>query len=253
MRGRDPNNPGRWRDDEDRRSDDEERNEWRDQWRPGENRGRDDRGQRRFGERETYGNYGNYGNYGSAGGYGGYGAGYGESFNRRIGGGGSGDDWQNRVDWHGRIGYQGESSYDPYESRFQRESRPRHEERGLLERAGDWLQRKLGKAPKGYTRSDDRIRDDLAELVWRRGDIDASDVEIVVKDAEVTLLGNVDDRRTKRLLEDIAEDVLGVVDVHNQIKVRREPQNGNRDRIGSSTSTTPSATSTTSTVKTPRA
>ena len=239
MRGRDPNDPRRWREDEGRRSDED----WRDEWRPGENRWREERGT-------------GYGNFGSAGGYGPYG-GDERRFGRQIDSG----EWQSRVDWHGRAGANEMESYDPYENRAWRRDRdrgrePRDDDRGLLERAGDWLQRKLGKAPKGYTRSDERIREDLSEVIWRRFDIDASDVEIVVKDAEVTLLGNVNDRRTKRLLEDLAEDVLGVLDVHNQIKIRREAQNGNRER-GATTSTQSapgtSASATTSTTKTPRA
>lgn len=215
---------GRWpdRDDEERRPRDDERGEWR----PGEERWREDRG-----------NTG-YGNYGSAGGYGPP-AGY--STERRVGRQNDPDDWQSRVDWHGRGADRGRE--------------PRGEDRGLFERAGDWLQRKLGKAPKGYRRSDERIREELSEVIWRRHDIDASDVEIVVKDAEVTLTGDVNDRRTKRLLEDLAEDVLGVTDVHNQIKIRREAQNGNRERA-STTSSAPSTagtSSSTSSTKTPRA
>jgi len=246
MRGRDPNDPRRWRDDDERRTDED----WREEWRPGENRWREERGG--FG----------YGNYGSAGGYGPSG-GSERRFGRQI----DPDDWQSRVDWHGRVGGYETESYDPYENRAGRRDRDRDrdrgrfgehrgEDRGLFERAGDWLQRKLGKAPKGYRRSDERIREDLSEVIWRRFDIDASDVEIVVKDAEVTLVGNVNDRRTKRLLEDLAEDCLGVIDVHNQIKIRREAQNGNRERAGAATSSSTAgstASSTTSTSKTPRA
>ena len=96
------------------------------------------------------------------------------------------------------------------------------DDRGLLERAGDWLQRKLGNAPKGYRRSDERIREDVCDLIMRRGDIDASDVTVEVHEAEVTFTGTVRDRHSKRRLEDLADDVLGVNEVHNQVKVRRE-------------------------------
>jgi osmotically-inducible protein OsmY len=120
-----------------------------------------------------------------------------------------------------------------------REDRGRGDDRGLLERAGDWLQRKLaGKPPKGYRRSDERIREDVCDLLMRRPEIDASDVDVQVKDGEVTLTGTVTERHMKRVIEDIAEDVLGVDDVHNQIKVRRAEMgtttgasNGDRDRI----------------------
>jgi uncharacterized damage-inducible protein DinB len=37
----------------------------------------------------------------------------------------------------------------------------------------------------------------------------------------VTLSGEVEDRRAKRLAEDVAEQVMGVRDVHNHLKARR--------------------------------
>ena len=42
----------------------------------------------------------------------------------------------------------------------------------------------------------------------------------------MTLTGTVDDRRTKRLAEDIAESISGVKDVTNQIRVQA---NGNAE------------------------
>jgi hypothetical protein len=119
------------------------------------------------------------------------------------------------------------------------------DDRNFLERAGDWLQRKIsGKAPKGYRRSDERIREDVCDLLMRRADIDASEVDVQVKDGEVTLTGTVHERRHKRLIEDLAEDILGVSDVHNQIKVQREEtttltgqRNGDRDRPPPTTTT----------------
>jgi hypothetical protein len=52
-------------------------------------------------------------------------------------------------------------------------------------------------------------------------DIDASDIEVQVKDGEVTLTGTVDERRTKRMAEDLIERCSGVRDVMNQLKVRQ--------------------------------
>ena len=37
---------------------------------------------------------------------------------------------------------------------------------------------------------------------------------------EVTLTGTVPDRRTKRLVERVAESVRGVADVHNQLRLK---------------------------------
>jgi osmotically-inducible protein OsmY len=76
-----------------------------------------------------------------------------------------------------------------------------------------------GRGPKGYKRSDDRIREDVSEELWRNSEIDASEIEVQAQNGEVTLTGKVEDRHQKRLAEDIAERCSGVTDVHNQLKV----------------------------------
>jgi BON domain len=79
-----------------------------------------------------------------------------------------------------------------------------------------------GKGPKGYKRSDERIREDVCERLTDHHEVDASDLEVSVEGGEVTLTGNVNVRRDKLMAEHIAEEVSGVVDIHNQIRVRRE-------------------------------
>jgi len=79
-----------------------------------------------------------------------------------------------------------------------------------------------GKGPRGYQRSDERIREDLCDWLARHGDIDATDVDVEVQNREVTLEGVVASRREKRLAEDLAEGVFGVTEVHNRLRVRRE-------------------------------
>jgi len=78
-----------------------------------------------------------------------------------------------------------------------------------------------GRGPKGYQRSDDRIREDVNERLTDHPHIDASEIEVQVKNGEVTLSGTVDERQAKRLAEDIAESVSGVREVHNQIRVQQ--------------------------------
>jgi hypothetical protein len=59
-------------------------------------------------------------------------------------------------------------------------------------------------------------------VLYERGDIDASDVEVEVKSGEVTLSGTVDTRRTKHLIEEVVEDQIhGIRDVNNQVRVKR--------------------------------
>ena len=97
-----------------------------------------------------------------------------------------------------------------------------------------------GRGPRGYQRSDDRIRDEVCEALTRHPDIDASDVEIDVRGGEVTLRGMVDSRRTRRLAEDVIEDLPGVRDVHNELRSadRMRGSEGVPSRSGASGSDT---------------
>lgn len=76
-----------------------------------------------------------------------------------------------------------------------------------------------GKGPQGYKRSDERIREAICEALTDDAHVDATDIEVTVRDGEVTLSGTVDDRYQKRAAEDAIEHVSGVRDVHNQIRI----------------------------------
>lgn len=78
-----------------------------------------------------------------------------------------------------------------------------------------------GRGPKGYSRSDDRIREDVCDRLSADDDVDASEIEVTVKDGEVTLTGSVQTRSMKHQAEDLADDVLGVKDVHNNLRVAK--------------------------------
>jgi hypothetical protein len=94
--------------------------------------------------------------------------------------------------------------------------------------------------PKSYKRSDERIKDDIHEELIRHGRIDASDIEVQVKDGEVTLTGQVTSRHDKRIAEELAEKVLGVHDVQNQLRVRSgQMQNQGADQQRSGMSSSP--------------
>ncbi|MEW5917359.1 MAG: BON domain-containing protein, partial [Gemmatimonadota bacterium] len=82
-------------------------------------------------------------------------------------------------------------------------------------------QNHMGRGPRNYKRSEDRIREEINERLTRHPEIDASDVDVRIEDNTVVLSGVVEDRKAKRLAEDIAEDVWGVEDVRNELKVRR--------------------------------
>ena len=82
--------------------------------------------------------------------------------------------------------------------------------------------RRFGQAPKGYKRSDERVREDVCDRLCQDWDLDASDVEVSVSNGEVTLSGTVADRDQKFRVEHIADSVAGVNEVHNQLRVKRE-------------------------------
>jgi osmotically-inducible protein OsmY len=50
-------------------------------------------------------------------------------------------------------------------------------------------------------------------------DIDASTIEVLVTDGDVTLSGTVTNRSAKRRSEDLVEDVSGVREVRNHLRV----------------------------------
>ena len=79
-----------------------------------------------------------------------------------------------------------------------------------------------GRGPKGYTRSDDRIREDVNDRLSDDPFVDASEIEVSVSSCEVTLTGTVDSRDAKRRAEDIAEQVSGVKHIQNNIRVQQQ-------------------------------
>lgn len=78
-----------------------------------------------------------------------------------------------------------------------------------------------GKGPKGYKRSDERIREDACEALYRNPYIDASDIDVAVKDGQVTLRGTVESRNAKREAESCIENLSGVDDVQNELRLKR--------------------------------
>src|SRR4029078_3461021 len=81
--------------------------------------------------------------------------------------------------------------------------------------------RHRGRGPKGYTRSDDRIREEVCDRLTDDPVVDASDVEVNVSNSEVTLSGTVDNREERRRAENCAERVSGVTHVQNNLRVKQ--------------------------------
>lgn len=76
------------------------------------------------------------------------------------------------------------------------------------------------RGPKGFKRSDERIKEEVSEALYRDNSVDASEIEVAVQDGEVTLTGIIANRRMKRLAEDCIENISGVTDIHNEIRVQ---------------------------------
>jgi hypothetical protein len=76
-----------------------------------------------------------------------------------------------------------------------------------------------GRGPKGYVRSDERIREDVCDRFMSSDRVDCGQIEVNVQNGEVTLSGTVNSRQAKHCVEDIAAEVLGVKDVDNRLRV----------------------------------
>ena len=79
-----------------------------------------------------------------------------------------------------------------------------------------------GRAPKGYRRKDEQIREDVCELLAGHGDLDASEIEVEVTDGDVFLRGSVRSRWAKLYAEDLAASARGVRDVMNHLRILRD-------------------------------
>lgn len=95
--------------------------------------------------------------------------------------------------------------------------------------------RRSNQGPKGYKRSDERIREDVCDRLAQSWALDTTDIEVAVSNGEVTLTGTVQDRTQKHRVENIADAVSGVGEVHNQLRIKREWQApGERDQSAQS-------------------
>ena len=94
---------------------------------------------------------------------------------------------------------------------------------GMWGEFGGWLTTTegpyVGRGPKGYVRSTDRIKEEVCERLTQHGYLDASGIEVTVENGEVTLTGTVDSREAKRLAEDIIDSISGVRDIHNRLRI----------------------------------
>ena len=75
-----------------------------------------------------------------------------------------------------------------------------------------------GKGPKNYTRSDERVFEDVCETLMQLDSVDASDITVRVDEGAVTLDGSVDTAHMKELAEEAIMDLPGVKSVRNTLR-----------------------------------
>lgn len=86
-----------------------------------------------------------------------------------------------------------------------------------------------GRGPRGYKRSDERIREDVCDRLMQHDEIDASEIDVTVSGGEVTLQGTVESRQMKHMIENVIDSVHGVQEVHNQLRIKRSQEAGSGD------------------------
>ncbi|MGZ3769939.1 MAG: BON domain-containing protein [Bdellovibrio sp.] len=76
-----------------------------------------------------------------------------------------------------------------------------------------------GVGPKNYHRSDERIYEEICEILTLDPDIDASEIHVEVKDGLVTLSGTVETKTLKTYAKQAISNVFGVKEIRNEIKL----------------------------------
>ena len=139
----------------------------------------------------------------------------------------------------GRRGqYESQSFDQPYPPGFQ-------DDYGSSQRAtrygsgseGSGFGQHRGKGPKGYTRSDERLKEVICDKLTDDPNIDASDISVEVTSQVVKLTGTVDDRSTKYEVEELIERCGGVQDIDNQLRVRSRWSQSSQSQGGSTEAT----------------
>lgn len=96
-----------------------------------------------------------------------------------------------------------------------------------------------GMGPRSYTRSDERLLEDVNERLTEDDYLDASDVSVRCVNGVITLEGTVAERWMKHRAEDLADASSGVKQVDNRIQVGSQSDRMGSERgAGESTSST---------------
>jgi hypothetical protein len=102
-----------------------------------------------------------------------------------------------------------------YERKNLRSDRPQIQGGSLLGTGRDHR----GRGPKGYSRPDQRIYEDVCETLALAPDLDASQIEVKVEKGVAFLSGTVSSRQAKRAAEHLIDNISGLSDVQNMLKI----------------------------------
>jgi hypothetical protein len=79
------------------------------------------------------------------------------------------------------------------------------------------------------------VLEEASQALEDHPEVDASEVEVSCSQGEIVLKGTVPERRMKRLAEECVEDLPGVRDVRNEIRVSQQgEQRGEAQTAGAS-------------------
>lgn len=77
-----------------------------------------------------------------------------------------------------------------------------------------------GEEVSEYSPGDEAIKEKVCAAIFRDRLFDENEVTVSVKEGVVTLNGLVSDRKTKDYADHYIEDIYGVVDIINELKVK---------------------------------
>jgi osmotically-inducible protein OsmY len=95
------------------------------------------------------------------------------------------------------------------------------EERRIAERRGEQGTTDRRRGPERRRRPDEALAREIREILGADPELDATTIEVEVEGGAVTIAGEVTDPDARLLAEELVESVVGVLEVHNRLRVAR--------------------------------
>jgi len=152
--------------------------------------------------------------------------------------------WGERERWADRDRWSDRDRFDEPRSGYGRWREPQRDYYGQVQRGGSFfgdnrderpgergglLRRIFKRGPKGYQRTDERLREDISERLMYASYIDSSEVTVAVAGGKVTLEGTVPDRYMKHAIEDLVDECPGIQDIDNRVRVQSQREDLSQD------------------------